>query len=156
MLKRIFRLFEPEVFFNTFLMVLGIVVVVVSWGYGFGTIKRPGPGVYPFFLGMIIIFPSSLVLIIQGVKSPRREPLFDGSSLKTFLLMNLSFVFWIVSLPFLGYVIGTFCATFAFSKIMKLEGWVKPSIMSFCTSLLVYLLFDVWLYIDLPRGLLGV
>jgi hypothetical protein len=38
---------------------------------------------------------------------------------------------------------------------MKLEGWVKPLAVSAGTALFVYLLFDYWLYIDLPRGLLG-
>jgi len=156
MFKRIFRLLEPEIFFNFLLLLLGFLIIGVSWKYGFGTIKRPGPGLYPFFLGMVIIVPFSLALIILELKSEKSKSLFDKSSLKTFILMNISFVFWIVSLSVLGYVIATFCVTFAFCKIMQLEGWVKPFIMSFCTSLLVYLLFDFWLYIDLPRGILSV
>jgi hypothetical protein len=38
---------------------------------------------------------------------------------------------------------------------MKLEGWLKPLSISFGTTLFIYLLFDYWLYIDLPKGILG-
>jgi putative tricarboxylic transport membrane protein len=154
--RKISKFLEPELFFYFLILILGVAIVVVSWNYGFGSIKRPGPGLYPFFLGLCIILPLSLALLILGLGSEKSEAIFDRSSLKTFLLMNVFFVFWIISLPFLGYVIATFCATFAFCKIMHLEGWIKPLILSFSTSFLVYLLFDVWLYIDLPRGILGI
>jgi hypothetical protein len=38
--------------------------------------------------------------------------------------------------------------------VMKLEGWVKPLVLSAATAIFIYLLFDYWLYIDLPRGFL--
>jgi hypothetical protein len=38
---------------------------------------------------------------------------------------------------------------------MGLEGWGKPLLLSFRTGLFIYLLFDYWLYIDLPRGIFG-
>jgi hypothetical protein len=38
---------------------------------------------------------------------------------------------------------------------MKLEGWLKPFILSAGTALFIFILFDCWLYIDLPRGFLG-
>ena len=58
-------------------------------------------------------------------------------------------------MPILGYVLTTFAVTYAFCKIMKLEGWLKPLALSIATALFIYLLFDVWLYIDLPRGIFG-
>jgi hypothetical protein len=62
---------------------------------------------------------------------------------------------WIITMPVLGYVIATFAVSYAFCKIMKLEGWLKPLALSIATGVFIYLLFDVWLYIDLPRGILG-
>jgi hypothetical protein len=69
--------------------------------------------------------------------------------------MTATFCLWIAVMPFLGYVIVTLLATLAFCKIMKLEGWWKPLAVSAGTALFIYLLFDYWLYIDLPRGILG-
>ena len=154
MSKKISKLFDSELMFDFLLLILGIVIVLVSWGYGFGTWKRPGPGLYPFFLGLIIILPFSLALIIRGFRAKKSERRFDKSSLITFSLMIVSFIFWIVSLPVLGYVVATFCVTYALGKILRLEGWIRPLILSAGTSIFIYLLFDYWLYIDLPRGIL--
>ena len=146
--------FHPELCFTFLLMILGLVIMIVSWGYGFGTLRKPGPGLYPFFIGLFIL-PLSIVLIILGSKSKSSEPLFTKSGLKTFLLMVITFSLWIIAMPILGYALVTFAVAFAFCKIMRLEGWLKPLALSIGTALFIYLLFDVWLYIDLPRGIFG-
>jgi heme A synthase len=143
-----------ETIFDFILMVLGFIILIVSWGYGFGTFRRPGPGLYPFFIGALVLF-FSVILIILEMKPKKNEPVFVQGGPLTFILMIITFCLWIVVMPFLGYVVVTFLATFAFSKIMKLEGWWKPLALSVGTAVFIYLLFDYWLYIDLPRGILG-
>ena len=69
--------------------------------------------------------------------------------------MIAAFCLWILLMPLFGYVVVTLLATYGFCKIMKLEGWWKPLSVSAGTALFIYLLFDYWLYIDLPRGILG-
>jgi putative tricarboxylic transport membrane protein len=146
--------FQTEILFDFILIILGVVIMVISLAYGFGTFRRPGPGLYPFFIG-VCIFLFSIALLIAGLRSPMSTPLFDPGSTKTFLFMTAAFCLWIVVMPVLGYVPVTFLATVAFAKIMKLEGWWKPLAVSTGTALFIYLLFDYWLYIDLPRGILG-
>jgi putative tricarboxylic transport membrane protein len=143
-----------ETIFDFILMVLGFIILIVSWGYGFGTFRRPGPGLYPFFIGALVLFFSMILLILE-MKPRKSEPVFIQGGPLTFILMIITFCLWIVVMPFLGYVVVTFLATFAFSKIMKLDGWWKPLALSVGTAVFIYLLFDYWLYIDLPRGILG-
>jgi len=146
--------FQAESFVFLILTLLSGVLIVISINYGFGTFRRPGPGLYPFFIGLLI-FPLSLILVFLTFKSKKKEPFFPGEGVKTFLLMIGAFVLWILALPYLGYPIVTLIVTFFLSKIMKLEGWIKPIVLSVGTALFIYLLFDYWLYIDLPRGILG-
>ncbi len=146
--------FQTEILFDFILITLGVLIMAISLAYGFGTFRRPGPGLYPFFIGVCIFF-FSIALLIAGLRSPMSTLLFDPGSTKTFLFMTAAFCLWIVVMPVLGYVPVTFLATVAFAKIMKLEGWWKPLAVSAGTALFIYLLFDYWLYIDLPRGILG-
>ena len=146
--------FHTESLFDLVLTILGGVIMMISLAYGFGTFRRPGPGLYPFFIGLSI-FVFSIALLIAEFRSPRSVPLFAAGGVKTFLIMTATFCLWIVVMPVLGYVPVTFLATLAFAKIMKLEGWWKPLTVSTGTALFIYLLFDYWLYIDLPRGILG-
>jgi hypothetical protein len=147
-------IFRLETFFNLVLVILGIAIVVVSLGYGFGRLARPGPGLYPAFLGAAIAVCAFFVLIAE-LKSAAGSQRFDRRGVLTLGLMSATFSLWIVAMPLLGYVIVTLLATYAFCKIMLLEGWRKPLAVSAGTALFIYLLFDHWLYVDLPRGVLG-
>jgi hypothetical protein len=143
-----------EPFFVSFLLVLGLAISVISWGYGFGSLRQPGPGLYPFFIGVAIAV-FSLFILMSELRSGTGEPVLDKEGARTLGLMTLTFCLWIVAMPLLGYVVVSLLATFAFCKIMKLEGWWKPLAVSAGTALSIYVLFDYWLYIDLPRGILG-
>lgn len=145
--------FRLETVFDFVLLVLGIAIVVVSLVYGFGSLARPGPGFYPTFLGAAISIGAFFVLISE-LRSGFGKPVLDRQAAITLTLMTATFCFWIVAMPVLGYVIVTLLATFAFCKIMRLEGWRKPLAVSVGTAFFIYLLFDHWLYIDLPRGIL--
>lgn len=134
------------------LLAIGGGIAYLSWGYGFGSLARPGPGLYPFFLGIVIV--ACAIAIMISPPESRDEPLFEAGGARTFLLMSATFCLWIVAMPLLGYVAVTLLATCAFAKSLGLEGWTKPLAISGGTALLVYLLFDKWLYIDLPRGIL--
>jgi hypothetical protein len=143
---------EPFVVF--LLLVLGLAISVISWGYGFGTLRQPGPGLYPFFIGAAIAV-FSLFILLSELRSGTSERVLDKQGAWTLALMTLTFCLWIVAMPLLGYVVVSLLATYAFCKIMKLEGWRKPLAVSAGTALFIYALFDYWLYIDLPRGILG-
>ena len=142
-----------EPFFVFLLLVLGLAISVISWGYGFGSLRQPGPGLYPFFIGAAIAV-FSLFILIPELRSGAGEPVLDKEGARTLALMTLTFCLWIIAMPLLGYVVVSLLATYAFCKIMKLEGWRKPLAVSAGTALFIYALFDYWLYIDLPRGIL--
>jgi putative tricarboxylic transport membrane protein len=141
-------------FFNLCLPAVGIIIIVVSLGYGFGTFKKPGTGLYPFFLGLSITVFGTLLLVSE-LRAHIQFPLFQRGDLRIFVSMIAAFCLWILLMPLFGYLAMTLFATFGFCKIMKLEGWRKPLSISIGTTLFIYLMFDYWLYIDLPRGIVG-
>lgn len=143
---------DLEAAFDTLLLILGAIIAYVSWGYGFGSLARPGPGLYPFFLAIVII-GSAAALIRMQLRAPAEASLPDRSAARTLILMTVTFCLWILAMPLLGYVLVTFAATFAFCKALALEGWRKPLAVSGGTAAFVYLLFGHWLYIDLPLGI---
>jgi hypothetical protein len=140
--------------FDVLLLGAGGLIAYTSWGYGFGTLARPGPGLYPFFVGAVIAAFAG-ILLASHLKSPPQHESFEEGEPATLLWMAAIFCFWIIAMPLLGYVVVTAIATFAFGKTMKLEGSRKPLALAGGTALFIYLLFDKWLYIDLPRGIFG-
>ncbi len=146
----------PEAIFNLLLLIVGLVIMVFSIRLDFGSLKQPGAGIFPFFAGLIISI-SIFIVIIKSIfmKTRSAQSHFKKNAIKILSALGIIFVSWIMMMPFLGYILVTFMASFAFAKVMGLGGWLKPFIMSMLTSLLVYVLFDWLLYLDLPRGLFG-
>ena len=146
-------MFHAESIFNFILMIIGIVIVIESLRIGFGTLKSPSSGLFTFLAGLLI-FITNFTMIFRG-KLGKSEIVLDGYGIGNLLFMSATLVGWIMVMPLLGYVVVTFIATYVLSKIMKLEGWVKPLLLSVGTTALCYVLFDYILYLDLPRGFLG-
>jgi putative tricarboxylic transport membrane protein len=136
------------------IVLLSILMMILSFSYGLGTLRKPGAGLYPFAIGLFI-FPLGLSLFISSLRSQKKGPILNREGTKIFLAFVGACAFWIMAMPYLGYPTVTLFATFFLSKIMKLEGWLKPFILSAGTALFIFILFDYWLYIDLPRGFLG-
>jgi len=145
--------FHAESILNLILVIVGIIIVIESLNIGFGTLKAPGSGLFTFLAGLLIVFPN-FVLMFKP-KTTKSEIVFDRYTFKNFLYMAITLVLWIILMPLLGYIVITFIATFVLSKIMKLERWLKPLLLSIGTTALCYVLFDYILYLDLPRGFLG-
>ncbi len=133
---------------------LSLVVIVLSVSYNLGSIGKPGPGLYPFAVALLIL-PLDLLAFLSALKHPREGQSLDKRGRATFLSYVGACVFWIVAMPYAGYPIVTLISAFFLCKVIKLEGWVKPLILSVGVAVFIYLLFDYWLYIDLPRGILG-
>jgi putative tricarboxylic transport membrane protein len=136
------------------IILLSILMMVLSLSYGIGTLAKPGSGLYPFAIGLFI-FPLSLSLFLSSLKSQRKGSILSRQGNVTFLSFGGACIFWIIAMPYLGYPAVTLLATFFLCKTMRLEGWLKPFILSAGTALFIFILFDCWLYIDLPRGILG-
>ncbi len=145
--------FHAELIFNLILMIIGAYIVVESFRIGFGTLKSPGSGLFTFLAGLLIFFPNFVMIFRR--KSTKSEMVLDRYGIKNFIFMSITLGGWLILLPFLGYVVVTFIATFVLSKIMRLEGWPKPLLLSAGTTALCYIFFDYILYLDLPRGFLG-
>jgi putative tricarboxylic transport membrane protein len=141
-------------FLNIGLTIVGVVITVLSLKLGFGTLKKPGAGLFPFLCGLII-FVESLVLIFFKGKTSDADASPSSYERKHLLSMAAIFILWIILMPWLGYIVVTFLAAFSFSKAIGLEGWRKPILLAAGITGFCYLLFDVYLYVDLPRGFLG-
>lgn len=141
-----------EAAFDALLLAAGGAIAYISWGYGFGSLARPGPGLYPFFVGLAIAGCAATLLALNAI-SPPVHPALDRSGARKLVLMVAAFCGWVLAMPLLGYVVVTALAAYGFAKVIGLEGWKKPLAVALGTALFIYLLFDLWLYIDLPRGI---
>ena len=150
------RLLSLESVFLAVFALLGGTVILMSVRLGFGSPEEPGSGFFPFFVGLFILLTASFLWVRSAWAKSRKAPspeLFANGG-KRFWGMVVTFLAWIVLAPWLGYIIVTFLSSLAFSKILGEKGWGRSLALAAGITALVYLLFDLWFYLDLPRGLL--
>ena len=146
--------FNFEFFLSGFLALLGGYILLASIRIGFGSLKDPEAGFFPFIAGSIILITSVIGLLPRSWAGEAPPWFQSRRELMTFLSVALLSVLWIIAMPLLGYAVMTFVVAFLYSKTMGLEGWWRPLLLSLGIGLFIYALFDLWLYIDLPRGIL--
>lgn len=134
-----------------------LVAAVSALGLGFGSLAEPGPGFFPCVVGLVLAAAgarSGVSAFRRPVRAPAAPPL-GAAGVRRVLLMLAGFVAWLLLLPAAGYVAATFVVAIAMSRTVGLEGWIRPLVLSAALAVALYLLFDVFFYVDLPRGILG-
>jgi putative tricarboxylic transport membrane protein len=145
----------------TIFMLLGVLVIKSSTALIYMTDIGPGPGFFPLWLGILLIF-LGLILVVQNVISMRKndqktseieEPLWPGVAGATrvgiviFALLAVSFL-----ITRIGFILSIFILI---SSLLYTLGKQKISttlIVAFSGSFGVYFLFTKFLYVELPQA----
>ena len=140
-------------------MVLGAALGIGSISLGVGTLHKPGPGFMPFLTG-ILLGSLGLLLAVSHIGKRSGAKGGEGVSLRQFwgkgaCSLAVSFLY-AFSLDLLGFIVATFLLFLSLFKIMGVRRWFTPILISFLAVSVSYLIFDVWLRIEFPRGILSI
>jgi len=118
-----------------------------------GAPRAPGPGFFPFCLGLLLI-GMGIIILVQGMgEKPgvREAGLSKG---RVILAMAAIFTYSFV-MESLGYLLSTFFLMLLLLHMMVEKGWWFAPATACFISLFSYILFKIWLKVLLPAGLLG-
>jgi putative tricarboxylic transport membrane protein len=142
-----------------FLFAFGGLVCFEARKLEVGKIFKPGPGFFPFWLGAALILVSGM-LIIQFAGDRRKESdefkgLWRNLAWEKILFVLIALLLYAFFLESLGYMISTALLMLFLFRAVEPQRWTVVILGSFITSLFTYVLFKVWLQVQLPTGLLG-
>jgi putative tricarboxylic transport membrane protein len=141
-----------------FLLLFGIYVSYESSKLVIGTISKPEPGFFPFWLGISLVLVSSCLLIQftrSRAASVPSDRLWQGLRWEKILFSLVALLLYAFFLEALGYMIATFLLMLFLFLVIGSRGWVVSLFGSIITSLLTYGLFKIWLQVQLPKGIWG-
>jgi len=148
---------------SLFCIGFGMIFCIGSVRYGDVRSGIPSAGFFPFMGGAILIGLSLVewvsVIVDRKKKddTSKREQFFpERNSWKRLLLALLSLFAYILSLEYLGFLISTFLLVIFLMKFLEPQKWTTAIAMAFMTSILSYVLFELWLKVQLPKGMFGV
>ena len=142
-----------------FLLLFGIFICWEARGLDVGRVVKPGPGFFPFWLGLALIIVSLALLSHFGRKkidpSISSQDLWKGLHWEKVLYSSVAVLLYALFLETLGYLLATVLLIFFFFRVIEPQKWVVVILGSVITSFITYFLFKVWLQVQLPAGLWG-
>ncbi len=124
----------------------------------FGSLHEPGPGFLPLLLSFVIL-GLSLSLLVRTVIKGRIQWRGIGTPLVKSLVkispVLLLLSLYAISIDTLGFLTVTFLFIFLLLEVTYRQKWWVSLITALTGSLGSYLIFQVWLQSQLPKGLFG-
>jgi hypothetical protein len=141
-------------------MIVGGVICALSGRIGLGSFVEPGPGFVAFAAGVSLgVIGLIMVLSRPSVKCLSNEDRGIDHSRWTFPKFRLIYTILLLAayglvLQPLGYLLTTFLAMFGLFYDRGTNRFVPSFLASLLTVGMTYLVFETWLRVQLPRGIL--
>ncbi len=129
-------------------LVLGAGAAYLAHGYGLGSLRRPGPGLWPFAVSVLIMVLAVVLLVVGRTLDDAEK--FTRSSLLV-LVGAATFVGLGLLLPTLGFEIPAILLGIVWLRFLGGETWRSTIVISVATTAVFYVLFLYGLKIPLPH-----
>jgi putative tricarboxylic transport membrane protein len=127
---------------------IGIGGAVLAHGYGLGSLREPGPGLWPFVVSVVIAVLSAVLLVV-GRGLADSEAFTRSSALP--VIGVLTFVGFGLLMPLTGFEIPALALCVIWLRFLGGESFRNTILISVVTTAVFYFLFLYGLRIPLPH-----
>jgi putative tricarboxylic transport membrane protein len=137
-------------------VIIGGFICLLSWRIDLGSFNEPGPGFVAFASGLSLIIIGSVMALSKtfAKRSPGAgRPRWALPKFRLFYTLLLLVGYGLV-LQCLGYIVTTFLVLFGLFYDRGINRFLPSFLGSLLTVVITYLVFETWLRVQLPRGIL--
>ena len=142
---------------GVFWFLFSLFVSYVSYRLGLGSVYQPGPGFFFFWTGIVVAMLSLTVILRSfGKQAPdeKKEAATGKRQITKIALVLLSLFLYAVVMEWLGFLIVTLLLFIFLLGVIEKKKWWFAILVSLAVTALSYLLFEVGLQSQLPKGIL--
>jgi putative tricarboxylic transport membrane protein len=142
---------------GSFWFLFSLFISYESYKLGLGTLYQPGPGFLFFWTGLIV---ASLALVIILMSSRKFSPdeatdqIFEKRNVTKVALVLISLFVYALLMEWLGFFIVTLLLFVFLLGVIEKKKWWFAILVSLIVTASSYLLFEVGLQSQLPKGIL--
>ncbi|MFC1534000.1 tripartite tricarboxylate transporter TctB family protein [Thermodesulfobacteriota bacterium] len=142
------------------LLVFAVTIFIGSFKYTFGEIITPGAGFVPRIASMVLILICGFIVgkALMGKKrnGPAHQSVWARGKIKRVAIAAGIFLTFRLSFPLLGFVPTNFLFFLLITRLLGHFSWKRSFIFSCVTTICTYVLFQVWLKIQMPTSIFGI
>ena len=139
--------------------ILGVLICLYSLPYKLGSLASPESGLMPFLSGAGMCVLAVIGFAHATLRNRRKEPrspLFKGHAWQRSLLTMLALLAFQALMAPLGFALATVLFIGFLLRAIVPQRWPVVVVVSLLTTLLSYMIFEVWLKAQLPKGPWGI
>lgn len=135
------------------LILLGIGAAFGALEIGFGSFRSPGPGFLPFWLSVVLTITSAVYLMINLGPDAKVKLWPEKTWFRPLVAILVMFAYGYF-MKWFGFCTATLVLFVTWMTVVAKEKWSTVALVSILTTAIAYLLFEVFLKVPLPRGIL--
>lgn len=138
---------------GVFCILLGAITIIGSMkaGIGWGP-EGPKSGFFPFYIGIIIILASAVNCIQLLMEEDDGQLFSEWDQLGQVLCVLGPTTIYALAIPYLGIYVSSIILIALFMKWLGKYPWTTTAAVALGTPLAIYLFFEKWFLIPLPKG----
>ncbi len=126
----------------------------------YGSIRNPGPGFYPLWLGILLgVMSIGLILMVTRQKEEARilRDIFTKEiRWVKILLVIVALILYGILMDYIGFLILTFLLLAFLLRAIEPQPWKAVIGWALFGSIGSYLVFEIWMKLRLPKGFFGI
>lgn len=136
------------------ILVIGAVVVFNSWQLGAEWASDgPGPGYFPFYIGLVLCISGAAVLYQSLLGKDRNLAAFvSGEQIRRVMSVLLPAGVYVVAIQLLGVYVASAIYITVFMVVLGKFSWARSAAIALSVSTLFFLMFEVWFKVPLYKG----
>ncbi|HWV41524.1 tripartite tricarboxylate transporter TctB family protein [Pseudorhodoplanes sp.] len=134
-------------------MAFGAIVIFgsTSVGIGWGA-EGPQAGFFPFYIGLAIVI-SGAVNLVNALRPDAASGIFaEWSQLRQVLLVVIPASIYAVAVGYIGIYVSSAIFIAWFMRWLGKYSWPKVAAVAIGMPVIVYLVFEKWFLVALPKG----
>lgn len=139
-----------------FFIAIGAIVVFDSLRTGFRWASDgPQPGYFPFYIGIIMVATAAWLAFktLRDWKKDAGKKIFaQHHEFKLVLRMFIPICLYVIGVVFLGIYISSVVYITAFMVWEGKFSWLKSLSVGFGVAAFLFLMFEIWFLVPLPKG----
>jgi putative tricarboxylic transport membrane protein len=138
-------------------ILLAVYIVVESLRLPLGSWRDPGPGFLPLGsgLGLGILGLVAYLQARSRKKDEGQKSWYSEEKQKSLILILAVLLGYAFALDWLGFLLATFLLLVMLFRFVEPQRWIVAIGGSALASIASYVIFELWLKTQLPRGILG-
>lgn len=151
---------KKEKISSVFFLLFSGFICFFSYKLSMGSINNPGMGFFPFYLGIILGLLSINNFTKAVAKRKKELETIKASdndiNWKNIIITVVVLFSYPLLLDVLGFPLSTFLFTAFFLRFIGLQRWLVVLGTGAAAAIIFYCIFQYWLKIQFPPGILGI